>query len=241
MTPDPFRREATAAGAPLDAAGTWVEVLRPPSSPAPRPALFLDRDGTIIEEVGFISRPEDVRIIPGAAEVIAAANRRAVTVVVVTNQSGIGRSLFGWSDFAAVQERMLAELGRAGALIDAVLACPHHRDGIAPYTHPDHPDRKPNPGLILRSADVFPLALAASWLIGDRATDIAAAARAGLAGGVLVETGVGGAAAEREAALQQRSAGRFEVILGGSIRTALALPLFRGDGVSVGDVAFPPV
>jgi len=207
---------------------------------APRPALFLDRDGTIIEEVGFISRAEEVRLIPGAAEVIASANRNEVAVVIVTNQSGIARSLFEWADFAAVQARMLAELAKAGAFIDAVLACPHHPSGRAPYNHPDHPDRKPNPGLVRRAAGLLPIALAQSWLIGDRASDIIAAARAGLAGGLLVATGVGSRPSEQQAALQQQTVGRFEVILGGSIATALArLPLFGGD--NLGNVAPPAV
>lgn len=240
MTPDPFRPEAVAAGVPLDAGGAWVEVLRPARSQALRPALFLDRDGTIIEEVGFISQADDVRLIVGAADVIAAANRRGIAVVIVTNQSGIARSLFDWADFAAVQARMLTELAAAGAFIDAVLACPHHRDGRAPYNHPDHPDRKPNPGLVRRAAGLLPISLAQSWLIGDRASDIIAAARAGLAGGLLVATGVGAEPSEREAALQQRSAGQFEVILGGSIATALdRLPLFGGG--NLGEVVPPSV
>ncbi|MFZ1414615.1 MAG: HAD-IIIA family hydrolase [Defluviicoccus sp.] len=240
MASGPFLGDATAAAVPLDTEGAWAEVLRPARSQAPQPALFLDRDGTIIEEVGFIGRAEDVRLIAGAAEVIAAANRRGIAVVIVTNQSGIARSLFDWADFAAVQARMLAELADAGAFIDAVLACPHHRDGRAPYNHPDHPDRKPNPGLVRRAAGLLPIALAQSWLVGDRASDIIAAARGGLAGGLLVATGVGAEPSEREAALQQRSVGRFEVILGGSIATALArLPLFGGG--NLGEVVPPSV
>ena len=240
MASDPAGGGATTTAVPLDADGAWVEILRPTRSQAPRPALFLDRDGTIIEEVGFISRAEEVRLIPGAAEVIASANRNEVAVVIVTNQSGIARSLFEWADFAAVQARMLTELADAGAFIDAVLACPHHPSGRAPYNHPDHPDRKPNPGLVRRAAGLLPIALAHSWLIGDRASDIIAAARAGLAGGLLVATGVGSRPSEREAALQQQSVGRFEVILGGSIATALArLPLFGGD--NLGNVAPPAV
>ncbi len=240
MASDPPVGDATTAGVPLDADGAWVEILRPMRVQAPRPALFLDRDGTIIEEVGFISRAEEVRLIPGAAEVIASANRNEVAVVIVTNQSGIARSLFEWADFAAVQARMLAELAKAGAFIDAVLACPHHPSGRAPYNHPDHPDRKPNPGLVRRAAGLLPIALAQSWLIGDRASDIIAAARAGLAGGLLVATGVGSRPSEQQAALQQQSVGRFEVILGGSIATALArLPLFGGD--NLGNVAPPAV
>ena len=240
MASDPPVGDATTAGVPLDADGAWVEILRPMRSQAPRPALFLDRDGTIIEEVGFISRAEEVRLIPGAAEVIASANRNEVAVVIVTNQSGIARSLFEWADFAAVQARMLTELAKTGAFIDAVLACPHHPCGRAPYNHPDHPDRKPNPGLVHRAAGLLPIALAQSWLIGDRASDIIAAARAGLASGLLVATGVGSRPSEQQAALQQQSVGRFEVILGGSIATALArLPLFGGD--NLGNVAPPAV
>lgn len=217
----------------IGADGIWEQVLRPaPASPAsPRAALFCDRDGTIIEDVGYLRRPEDVRLIDGAARVIGLANRRGVAVVVVTNQSGIGRGVLGWQEFASVQERLLALLAADGAAIDAVFACPHHAEARPPYDHPDHPDRKPNPGLLHRAAVRLGLSLPSSWLIGDRASDILAARRAGLAGALLVSTGAGSAADEQRRARGQRAAGRFRVALVPSIAAATAaVGLLRGDG-----------
>lgn len=188
-----------------------------------RPALFLDRDGTIVEEVGHLRRPEDVRLIPGAAEVIARANARQIPVIVVTNQSGIGRGLFGWADLVAVENRIESELAARGARIDAVLACPFHRDGRPPYRHPDHPARKPNAGLLLHAQSAFAVDLAVSWIIGDRAGDIGAGRAAGLAGGMHMATGCGRDAGEREGA---RACGGYRVLEAASIAEALAsLPL----------------
>lgn len=197
--------------------GLWRQVLRPPDDAALRPALFLDRDGTLVEEVGHLRRTSDLRMIEGAAAAVAAANRAAMFVVVVSNQSGIGRGLFGWTDFVAVQQRLMRVLAEAGAAIDAVFACPHHAEARPPYRHPDHPARKPNPGLLLAAAELLPIDLARSWIIGDRASDLAAGRNAGLAGGVLVATGVGAAASERAAALSLQDGRRFKVLRAGSI------------------------
>lgn len=181
--------------------GIWMRGAAARPDARPRPALFLDRDGTIVEEVGHLHRPEDVRLIPGAAAVIAEANARGVPVVVVTNQSGIGRGLFGWSDLVAVEERIEVELRALGARVDAVLACPFHREGRAPYQHPDHPARKPNAGLLLRARDALAVDVASSWIIGDRAGDMGAGRAAGLAGGLHVKTGWGCEPGERDRAL----------------------------------------
>ncbi len=196
--------------------------------PASRPALFLDRDGTIVEEVGHLRRPEDVRLIPGAAAVIARANGLGVPVIVVTNQSGIGRGLFGWAELLAVEERIESLLAERGARIDAVLACPFHRDGRAPFQHPDHPARKPNPGLLRRAGEALAVDLAGSWIIGDRAGDVAAGRAAGLAGGMHVATGWGSEPGEREAA-RAFSCG-YRVLEAASIADALdALPAARSE------------
>lgn len=173
--------------------GIWAEVLRAPEggSAKPRAALFLDRDGVVIEDPGYLHRPDEVRLIPGAAAAIRHANRRGIPVVLVSNQSGIGRGLYGWPEFAATQARLLALLGAEGAGLDMVLACPFHPDGQAPYRHPDHPCRKPRPGMLLLAAERLALDLARSWLVGDRALDIEAARAAGLAGALHVLTGQG--------------------------------------------------
>jgi len=212
--------------AEIDGEGLWVQVLRRLEGPARRSALFLDRDGVIVEEVDHLHRAEDVRLIDGAASVIATANRRAIPVVVVTNQSGIGQGLFGWDAFIAVQTRILADLAAEGAFVDGVFACPHHPKALPPYDHPDHPARKPNPGMLLGAAERLPLDLATSWIIGDRTRDLAAGRGAGLAGGLLVSTGYGHQQGEREAALSLAEDGRFRVRVGASVTAALtAVPL----------------
>lgn len=208
---------------PLDEEGVWSEVLEPPPrGAAPRPALFLDRDGVIIDEVGYISRPEDVRLIDGAAAVIAAANRRRLAVCVVTNQAGIGRRMFGWTEFMAVQARMLALLAAAGARLDAIYACPHLAAPDTPAVA-QHPARKPNPGMLLRAAAQLNLDLALSWIIGDRASDMLAGRSAGLAGGVHVATGAGAQPHERAAALAVAAAPGFIVKPAASIASAPSL------------------
>jgi D-glycero-D-manno-heptose 1,7-bisphosphate phosphatase len=153
------------------------------------PALFLDRDGVIVEEVHFLSRPEDARLVPGAGPAIAAVNRAGFPVVVVTNQSGIGRRLFDWPEFVEVQAAINAQLAAAGARWDAVIACgydPPRNPGMA-----DHPWRKPGPGMLLEGKKMLDLDLARSWIVGDRVTDLHAGANAGIAGGWLVMTGYG--------------------------------------------------
>ena len=215
-------------GAEIDDQGLWVQVLRQPEGSARRCALFLDRDGVIVEEVDHLHRAEDVRLIDGAASVIATANRRAIPVVVVTNQSGIGQGLFGWDAFIAVQTRILADLAAEGAFVDGVFACPHHPKALPPYGHPDHPARKPNPGMLLGAAERLPLDLATSWIIGDRTRDLAAGRGAGLAGGLLVSTGYGNQQGEREAALSLAEDGRFRVLVGASVTAALTAVPFLG-------------
>lgn len=217
-------------GARIGDDGVWLQVLRTSRTAPPRPALFLDRDGVIVEDVGHLSRAEDVRPIPGAGDVIAAANRRAIPVVVVTNQSGIGRGLFGWREFIDVQGRILDGLAAVGAWVDAVLACPHHPGANPPYDHPDHPARKPNPGMLLRAADLMPLDLARSWIVGDRARDIAAGRKAGIEGALYVTTRTNRHPDEQAAALALAAKDRFRVSVGPTIGAALTLvPLLAGD------------
>jgi D-glycero-D-manno-heptose 1,7-bisphosphate phosphatase len=191
--------------------------------PVPRtPALFLDRDGVVVEEVNYLHRVEEVALIAGAAGTIAAANRRGVSVVLVTNQAGIGRGYYGWAEFSAVQDALLSALAAENAQVDAVYACPYHPTGRSGLVHADHPARKPNPGMLLRAEKELRLDLRRSWLVGDKATDVEAAKRAGLAGALHVMTGHG--EAERAAAAALASSG-FEVRLARSIAGAGELPL----------------
>jgi D-glycero-D-manno-heptose 1,7-bisphosphate phosphatase len=155
-----------------------------------RPALFLDRDGTLNEEVDYLSNPDDLVLIPGSAAALAKVNARGIPVVVITNQSGIGRGRYDWLDFAAVMSRMDTLLGLEKAHIDAVYASPHHEKGQGDYAVADHPDRKPNPGMLLRAAEEHNLDLSRSWMIGDKDIDLEAGRRAGCKV-ALVRTGYG--------------------------------------------------
>jgi D-glycero-D-manno-heptose 1,7-bisphosphate phosphatase len=212
---------AEATAYPLDAEGVWCEVS--PRCNRGGPALFLDRDGVVVEEVDYLHGVEDIAISAAAAAVISAANAITVPVVLVTNQAGIGRGYYGWAEFRAVQEAIQSAIAEEGAHFDAVYACPHHRDGQGAFAHPDHPARKPNPGMLQRAAAALDIDMARSWLVGDRAGDIEAARRAGLAGALHVLTGYG--QAERAAAMALSSP-RFDVRSADSIAGALELPLF---------------
>jgi histidinol-phosphate phosphatase family protein len=139
-----------------------------------RPAAFLDRDGTIIDDAHYLADPELVRLRPGAAAAIAELNKVSIPVVVVTNQSGIARGLFTWRDYERVAARVESLLARHGARIDATYVCPHH---------PDFGDvcecRKPGTLLFRRAAADLALDLARSTYIGDRWRDVEPGIRLG--------------------------------------------------------------
>ncbi len=209
----------------LESDGIWCRMHRPAGAVGAtgRPALFLDRDGVVVEEVHFLHRPEDVRLVPGAAEVMAEARRQGIPVILTTNQSGIARGLFGWGEFAATQSRLETLLAAEWAAFDMVLACPFHPDGNPPY-RAEHPCRKPQPGMLLRAAERLGIDLAKSWAVGDRARDLEAARAAGCAGGLHVLTGYG--AAEREDATRLETPA-FDLRLGETVADARSLPLFK--------------
>ena len=129
----------------IDDEAVWNQVLCPPGELAGRPALFLDRDGVVVEEVNYLHRVEDTRLAAGARATIGKANRLGLAVILVTNQAGIGRGFYGWAEFAIVQEHILGLLGAAGATVDAVFACPHSPKGVDPFeipiTRPASPTR----------------------------------------------------------------------------------------------------
>ena len=146
-----------------------------------RPALFLDRDGVLNEDRGYVHRWEDFCWIPGAREAVAAFNARDWWVFVVTNQSGVGRGYYSEADVLAVHARMEADLAAAGARIDAFYYCPFHPEALEDrYRHPDPPDRKPNPGMLLRAMADWPVDAARSVMVGDKAIDLEAGRRAGV-------------------------------------------------------------
>jgi D-glycero-D-manno-heptose 1,7-bisphosphate phosphatase len=144
-------------------------------SPHANKALFLDRDGVVNHEVGYLHRPEDVRWIPGIHALCRTAQSLGYKLVIVTNQSGIARGLYTEQQFHALMEYMRAELALEHIHLDAVYHCPFHpREGIGEYKR-ESDDRKPSPGMLLRAARDLSLDLTQSILIGDRCSDIAAA------------------------------------------------------------------
>jgi D-glycero-D-manno-heptose 1,7-bisphosphate phosphatase len=216
--------------------GLWCEIAA--GNFANRPALFLDRDGVIIEDVHFLGRAEGVRVLAGAANAIAQCNRLGIPVVIVTNQSGIARGLYDWRGFHAVQAALAAALTHGGAHVDAVFACAYHPNGRAPFKNADHPWRKPNPGMIVAAAERMKLDLPHSWIVGDRARDIAAGRTAHLAGGILLSANERDP--ERNAAVAMKAEG-FALEISASLEGAVALLLAR-DALADGraGVAPPP-
>jgi D-glycero-D-manno-heptose 1,7-bisphosphate phosphatase len=168
----------------IDELGLWCQIER--AQARNRAALFLDRDGVVVADTRYLGRPEDVRMMGGAASAIARCNALDIPVVLVTNQSGIGRGYYDWEGFRAVQAALSAELATLGAHLDAVLACAYHAEGNEPLRNANHPWRKPNPGMIFAARDYMAIDLSRSWIIGDTVSDISAGAAAGLAGGILL-------------------------------------------------------
>jgi D-glycero-D-manno-heptose 1,7-bisphosphate phosphatase len=155
-----------------------------------RIAVFLDRDGTLIEEVGYLDRPERVELYPWSTAAIAALNRAGVRIVMITNQSGVARGFFDEAMVEAVHSRIAQLLTAGGARIDAYYHCPHHPDGkVAEYARPCD-CRKPGRGLVDRAARELGIEPARSFTVGDRWLDVALA-RAIEGRGILVRTGYG--------------------------------------------------
>ncbi len=154
------------------------------------PAVFLDRDGVLIEEVNYLARPEQVRLIPGAAEAVARLNRQRIPVVVVTNQAGVARGLFPEERVHEVHQYLDLLLHRQHARVDRYEYCPHHPDGEVSAYRVECDCRKPRPGMLHRAAAEMGLDLARSVLIGDKVSDLEAGANAGCST-ILVRTGHG--------------------------------------------------
>lgn len=159
----------------------------------PRPAIFLDRDGVIIEDTHYLASPAQVRLIPGAADAIAALNRAGWPVVVVTNQSGVARGLFPVEAVEAVHAHLTEQLEGYGARIEAYYYCPHFPTADVEVYRVECACRKPKPGMLLRAAEELDLDPDRSWMIGDRASDLEAGAAAGTRT-ILVRTGYGATA-----------------------------------------------
>lgn len=150
-----------------------------------RAAVFLDRDGTLIQERTYLADPEGVELVPGAVEALQKFEHAGLPVVIVTNQSGIARGLYSVQDYHAVAARLVEVLEAEGVPVTAVEFCPHHPDESGPCDC-----RKPATGMYRRAADRFGLDLAQSWYIGDKRSDVEMARSLG-GTGVLVRTGYG--------------------------------------------------
>lgn len=155
-----------------------------------RKAVFLDRDGTINEEREYLSKVEDFALIEGAAEALSLLANAGYLVVVVTNQSGIGRGYYTEEDLENINRHMTAELEKLGAKVDAFYFCPHHPiHGTGKYKK-ECDCRKPLPGMLLQAAADLGVDLASSWMIGDKKSDLDAGSAAGCRS-ILVKTGYG--------------------------------------------------
>lgn len=156
----------------------------------PRPAVFIDRDGTLTEEVGYVNHPARLRLLPRSAEAIRRLNAAGIPAVVVTNQAGIARGYFSEDVLHKVHDALHAQLAEAGARLDGLYACVHHpSEGQPPY-RASCDCRKPQPGLLRRAARELALDLPRSVMIGDKASDLVPGRAVGAAA-VLVRTGYG--------------------------------------------------
>ena len=155
-----------------------------------RPAVFMDRDGCLTEEVGYVNHVSRIRLLPRTAEAVCRLNAAGIPAVMITNQAGIARGYFSAAVLAASLDAMTSQLRDGGAHLDGLYVCTHHpREGAPPY-RADCDCRKPKPGLLLRAARELDLDLTASVMIGDRISDVAVGQAVGAAG-VLVLTGYG--------------------------------------------------
>ena len=153
-----------------------------------RPAVFLDRDGTLIEHVHHLTDPHGVRLIPGAAKALAVLHQAGYACIVVTNQSVIGRGKLTVEELHEIHDVINELWAQQGVHLDDIYFCP-----VVP-THTnatvvEHPDRKPGPGMLLRAASELELDLSRSWMVGDMISDMFAGRNAGCRGTILVRTG----------------------------------------------------
>jgi D-glycero-D-manno-heptose 1,7-bisphosphate phosphatase len=157
---------------------------------ATRPAIFLDRDGTLAHEVGYVNHPSRFQLYPWAVDAVRLINRAGLLAVVVTNQAGVARGYFPESVIGEVHALLSAAMAAGGARLDGIYYCPHHPDVGEPPYRAECDCRKPRPGLLRRAAADLGADLARSFVVGDRHGDLTVAWSVG-ARGALVKTGYG--------------------------------------------------
>jgi D-glycero-D-manno-heptose 1,7-bisphosphate phosphatase len=155
-----------------------------------RQAVFMDRDGTVSEETGYIDQVERFRLYPCAAPAIRKLNQAGLRVILVTNQSGVARGYFSEEVVERIHTKLRQELAREGAYLDAIYYCPHHPEGTVSLYRRQCDCRKPGLGMLERAAREFDLDLAVSFMVGDRYRDLETGFRAG-ARSILVLSGYG--------------------------------------------------
>ena len=155
-----------------------------------RPAIFMDRDGTISEEVGYVNHLSRYRLLPRSLEAIRLINDAGLLAIVTTNQSGVARGYFSQDLVEAVHARLRYLAAGAGARLDAIYYCPHHPAEGSPPWRAACDCRKPKPGMILKAAREHGIDLERSYVVGDSVVDMEAGAAAGVRG-ILVLTGYG--------------------------------------------------
>lgn len=160
------------------------------------PGVFIDRDGTLNEDTGYISHPDGLILYPFAADAVRLINQAGLKVIVVTNQSGVARGLYSEETLRQIHAKMSDELSKKGARLDSVYYCPHHPEFGDRQYRLDCDCRKPRPGMLIRAAREHQIDLSRSYVIGDKASDIRLASNVG-ARGVLVLTGFGKATVEQ--------------------------------------------
>lgn len=148
-----------------------------------RPAVILDRDGVLNRDVGYVGDATRFEWVKGARRAVRRLNEAGVLAIVATNQSGVARGLYDLEAVEKLHAQMQADLAVEGARIDAFYVCPFHAEAVdAAFAHPDHPDRKPNPGLLLKAIDEWSIDRDRCLMVGDQESDLEAARRAGVAG-----------------------------------------------------------
>ena len=162
-----------------------------------RPGAFIDRDGVLNVDRGYVFRVQDFEWLPGAIDALAQLQRQGYALVVVTNQSGVARGLYTLADVERLHAHLRADLQAHGVELAAIYACPHHPEGVVPAYRLDCACRKPMPGMIEQAAHEHGLDLAASCLFGDKVSDIEAGRRAGVGRCWLIGPDIGTGSAAR--------------------------------------------